>query len=55
MEQAEEILNDTTENNTCDGTDSVFENSGVDDAAIDESAFATAEESTDANIDSPEI
>ena len=55
MEQAEEILNDTTENNTCDGTDSVFENSGVDDAAIDESAFATAEESTNANIDSPEI
>ena len=55
MEQAEEILNDTTENNTCDGTESVFENSGVDDTTIDESAFATAEESTDANIDSPEI
>ena len=55
MEQAEEILNYTTENNTCDGTESVFENSGVDDTAIDESAFATAEESTDANIDSPEI
>lgn len=56
MEQAEEILNNATnEADNSTSTDSVFESSNTDDTTIDESAFATAEDSEDASVDSPEI